>query len=34
MTPKALRLLQDLRRQLLHPTASEEVMDEAVTAAA
>jgi putative transposase len=34
MTPKALRLLQDLRRQLLHPTASEGVMDEAVTAAA
>jgi len=23
MTPKALRLLQDLRRQLLHPTAGE-----------
>jgi putative transposase len=34
MSPKALRLLQDLRRQLLHPTASEGVMDEAVTAAA
>ncbi len=34
MTPKALRLLQDLRRQLLHPPASEEVIDEAVTAAA
>jgi putative transposase len=34
MTPKALRLLQDLRRQLLHPTASEGVMDEAATAAA
>lgn len=34
MTPKALRLLQDLRRQLLHPTAPEEVVDEAVTAAA
>jgi transposase-like protein len=34
MTPKALRLLQDLRRQLLHPPAAEEVIDEAVTAAA
>jgi putative transposase len=35
MTPKALRLLQDLRRQLLHPTATEEeVIDEAVTDAA
>jgi Transposase, Mutator family len=34
MTPKALRLLQDLRRQLLHPTAAEGVIDEAVTAAA
>jgi putative transposase len=33
MSPKALRLLQDLRRQLLHPRA-EEVVDEAVTAAA
>jgi putative transposase len=33
MTPRALRLLQDLRRQLLHPPA-EEVIDEAVTAAA
>ena len=33
MTPKALRLLQDLRRQLLHPRA-EEVVDEAVTDAA
>src|SRR5215203_1377664 len=33
MSPKALRLLQDLRRQLLHPPA-EEVIDEAVTAAA
>jgi putative transposase len=32
MSPKALRLLQDLRRQLLHPRA-EEVVDEAVTAA-
>jgi hypothetical protein len=34
VTPKALRLLQDLRRQLLHPTASEGVMDQAVTTAA
>ncbi len=34
MTPKALRLLQDLRRQLLHPPATEEVIAEAVTAAA
>jgi putative transposase len=34
MTPKALRLLQDLRRQLLDPTAAEGVIDEAVTAAA
>jgi transposase-like protein len=34
MTPKALRLLQDLRRQLLHPPAAEEVIDPAVTAAA
>src|SRR5215213_5830426 len=33
MTPKALRRLQNLRRQLLHPPA-EEVIDEAVTAAA
>ena len=33
MTPKALRLLQDLRSQLLHLPA-EEVIDEAVTAAA
>jgi putative transposase len=33
MSPKALRLLQDLRRQLLHPPA-EEVIDQAVTAAA
>jgi putative transposase len=32
MSPKALRRLQDLRRQLLHPPA-EEVIDEAVTAA-
>ena len=34
MTPRALRLLQDLRRQLLHPPADKEVIDEAVTAAA
>jgi putative transposase len=34
MTPRALRLLQDLRRQLLHPPADEEVIDQAVTAAA
>jgi hypothetical protein len=34
MTPKALRLLQDLRRQLLHPTVAQEVNTEAVTAAA
>jgi putative transposase len=33
MSPKALRRLQDLRHQLLHPPA-EEVIDEAVTAAA
>jgi putative transposase len=33
MSPKALRRLQDLRRQLQHPPA-EEVIDEAVTAAA
>jgi transposase-like protein len=33
MSPKALRRLQDLRRQLLHP-AAKEVIDEAVTAAA
>jgi putative transposase len=33
MSPKALRLLQDLRRQLLHPPV-EEVIDQAVTAAA
>ena len=32
--PRALRLLQDLRRQLLHPPADKEVIDEAVTAAA
>jgi putative transposase len=34
MTPKALRLLQDLRRQLLPPTTAEGVIDQAVTAAA
>jgi putative transposase len=34
MTPGALRLLQDLRRQLLHPPADKEVVDQAVTAAA
>jgi hypothetical protein len=34
MTPKALRLLQALRRQLLHPPAAKEAVDEAVTAAA
>jgi putative transposase len=34
ITPRALRLLQDLRRQLLHPTADKEVIDEAITAAA
>lgn len=33
MTPKALRLLQDLRRQLLHPPV-EQVIAEAVTTAA
>jgi putative transposase len=34
MTPRGLRLLQDLRRQLLHPTADKEVIDETITAAA
>ena len=34
MTPKGLRLLQDLRRQLLHPPTPEEVIDQVVTAAA
>jgi putative transposase len=34
VTPKALRLLQDLRRQLLHPPAAEQAVTEAVTAAA
>jgi putative transposase len=31
--PQGLRLLQDLRRQLLHPPTPEEVIDQAVTAA-
>jgi transposase-like protein len=34
MTPRVLRLLQDLRRQLLHPRADKEVIDQAVTDAA
>src|SRR5215218_5012425 len=34
MTPKGLRLLQDLRCQLLHPPTPKEVIDQAVTAAA
>jgi putative transposase len=34
MTPKRLRLLQDLRRQLLHPPIPEEVTNQAVTTAA
>ena len=34
MTPKGLRLLQDLRRQLLHAHATKEVITETVTAAA
>jgi putative transposase len=34
MTPRALRLLQDLRRQLLHPPADKEVIDQAITDAA
>ena len=34
MTPKGLRLLQDLRCQLLHPPIPKEVTDQAVTAAA
>ena len=34
MTPKALRLLQDLRRQLLHPPVAGDMTHEAVTAAA
>jgi hypothetical protein len=32
--PKALRLVQDLRRQLVHPPITPEVITEAVTAAA
>ena len=34
MTPRGLRLLQDLRRQLLHPPIPEEVIDQAATTAA
>ena len=34
MTPKGLRLLQDLRRHLLHPPMPEEAIDQAVTTAA
>jgi putative transposase len=34
MTPAGVRLLQDLRRQLLHPPQVEEVIDQTVTAAA
>jgi putative transposase len=34
MTPKALRLLQDLRHQLLHPPTAQKVVTEAVIAAA
>src|SRR5512133_2983166 len=34
VTPNGLRLLQDLRRQLLHPPIPEEVIDQAVTTAA
>jgi hypothetical protein len=34
MTPKALRLLQDLRRQLLQPPVVGELIHEAVTEAA
>lgn len=34
MIPKALRLLQDLRRQLVHPPITPEVITEAATAAA
>ena len=33
-TPAAVRLLQDLRRQLLHPSAIQEVITEAVIPAA
>jgi putative transposase len=34
MTPKALRLLQDLRRQLLNPPTAEGAIHETVTTAA
>jgi hypothetical protein len=34
MTPKGLRLLQDLRRQLLRPPTPKEAIDQAVTTAA
>jgi transposase-like protein len=34
MTPKALRLLQDLQRQLLHPPTAQKAVTEAVIAAA
>jgi hypothetical protein len=33
MTPKGLRLLQDMQRQLFQPAGAEEVIDEPVTAA-
>jgi hypothetical protein len=34
MTPAAVRLLQELRRQLHHPSRLEEVADQPVTSAA
>jgi hypothetical protein len=34
MTPAAVRLLQELRRQLLSPSPLEEVLDQTVTPAA
>jgi putative transposase len=34
MTPKGLRMLQDLRRQLLQPPTAKEVIGQGVTAAA
>jgi hypothetical protein len=34
MTPAAVRLLQELRRQLHHPARLEEVIDQKVTPAA
>jgi hypothetical protein len=34
MTPKGLRLLQDLRRQFLQPPAAKELIGQAATAAA